>query len=375
LRTGHAANSVAERPPRPAVTTMAFDPDDASRDDLAGSLLAYLRRVLGSGVAYREPLRPLRGGFVTDVYAFALTGADDAWSRLLVLRVYPADVEAASVRRERCAQEVVAAQGLPAPRVLACEDVAGPLERPFLLMEHLPGRPQMVIELPGLLRELPRLPTLPRRHAAALDLVHRLEPAPLLRAFETASIDRRTAGLAYWFDGAEARIARWGFDALRPTLAWLRAHRPPDPGRLAICHGDLFGANILEQRGRITGILDWGGVTVADPAFDVGGQIAAYEMSAMPGPRALQVAALGHGRLLAAGLRRAYRRHRPIAEDRLRYYAALRAFTELVFKLGLQAEVRATGVPRRMPTWLPAQCARYVERRTGVAIARAAIEA
>ena len=46
----------------------------------------------------------------------------------------------------------------------------------------------------------------------------------------------------------------------------------------------------------------------------------------------------------------------------------MRAFTELTFKLGLEAEVRATGVPRRMPTWRPDQCARYIERRTGVRI-------
>jgi len=347
---------------------MTFGPHAGSLKELSSGLLAYLRRILGSDVAFREPLLPLRGGFVTDVYAFALAGVDDAWARPLVLRVYPADTDAIAVRRERCAQEVVSAQGVPAPRVLACEDEAGPLERPFLVMERLPGRPQMVIELPGLLLELPRLVTLPRRHAAALDLVHRLDAAPLLRAFEAAGIDRRAAGPEHWMDRAEATIARWRLDGLRPGLVWLRSHRPPDPERLSICHGDLFGANILEQRGRITGLLDWNAVAVADPAFDVGGQIAAYEMSALPGPLVLQLVAMGHGRLLGAGLRRAYRRYRTIGAERLRYFAALRAFTELVLKRGLEEEVRATGVARRMPPWRPERCARYVQRRTGVAL-------
>jgi aminoglycoside phosphotransferase (APT) family kinase protein len=339
------------------------------RNELSRELLAYLRRSLGSDVTYREPLRPLAGGFVTDVYAFAIAGASDGWEKPLVLRVYPADTEAAAVRRERCAQEVVSAQGAPAPRVLACEDTARSLDRPFLIMELRPGRPQMVIELPGVLLELPRLASLPRRHAAALDVVHALDAAPLLRAFAAAGIDRRAAGPEHWLDAAEATIARWSLDALRPGLDWLRSQRPAEPPRLSICHGDLFGANILERDGRVTGILDWNLVSVADPAFDVGGQIAAYEMSALPGPRVVQLAATGFGQVLARGFRRAYRRLRPVSEERIRYYAAMRAFTETTFKLGLEAEVRSTGVPRRMPTWRPEQCARYFERRTGVAIA------
>ena len=92
------------------------------------------------------------------------------------------------------------------------------------------------------------------------------------------------------------------------------------------------------------------------------------EFHAVPGPRVMQLAATGLGQLLARGFRRAYRRFREIAEESIRYYAVMRAFTELTFKLGLEAEVRATGVSRRMPTWRPDQCARYVKRRTGVAI-------
>jgi aminoglycoside phosphotransferase (APT) family kinase protein len=252
--------------------------------------------------------------------------------------------------------------------VLACEDTAVSLERPFMIMERLPGRPQMVIDFPRILIEAPRLFTLPRRHAAAIDMVHALDAAPLLRAFETAGIDRRAAGPEHWFDGAEATIARWGFESLRPGLDWLRSHRPADPERLSICHGDLFGANILERGGRVTGIIDWNAVTVADPALDVGGQIAAYEMSAVPGPRVMQLTAAGFGQLLARGFRRAYRKLRAIPDEHIEYYAVGRAFTELTFKLGMMAEVRATGVPRRMPTWRPDQCARYIKRRTGVAL-------
>jgi aminoglycoside phosphotransferase (APT) family kinase protein len=305
----------------------------------------------------------MTGGFVTDVYAFDLVGAPSEWAGPLVLRIYPDDTEPSSVRREQCAQEVVSAQGVPAPRVLACEDTAGALGRPFMVMERLPGRAQMLIEFPGLLAEIPRLFTLGRRHAAAMRMVHVLDAGPLIEAFAAAGIDRRSAGPEHWLDGANATIDRWGFEGLRAALEWLRANRPSDPERLSICHGDLFGANILERDGLVTGILDWNLVTVAEAAFDVGGQLAVYEMSPLPGPAPLQWVATGARRLMARDLQREYAKLHAIAPDVVRYYAVMRAFTELTFKIGLQAESRATGIVRRMPTWKPEQCARYFRRR------------
>jgi aminoglycoside phosphotransferase (APT) family kinase protein len=336
--------------------------------NLSDQVLDALRGIAGSGVAYREPLRSLAGGFVTDVYAFRLANAAGGWEGPLVLRLYPADTGAASIRRERCAQAAVSAQGVPAPRVLACEDTARSLERPFMIMELLPGRPQLVIRFPEMLFEAPRLLTLPRRHAATLDLVHALDAAPLLEAFESAGIDRRAAGPEHWLDAADATIARWGLDGLRAGLEWLRSHRPAEPARAAICHGDFSGANVLEERGRVTGIVDWNLVTVADPAFDVGGQIAAYEMSPIPGPRVVRIAATGFGMWLAGEFRREYRKYRPLPEETVTYFAVMRAFTELTAKLGLEAEVRATGQPRRMATWRPDQCARYIRARSGVSL-------
>jgi aminoglycoside phosphotransferase (APT) family kinase protein len=302
---------------------------------------------------------------VTDVYAFALSDAPDEWPRELVLRVYPPDTDPSSVRRERCAQDVVAAQGVPAPRVFACEDVPGPLERAFMVMERLRGRPQMVIEFPQLLVHAPRLFTLPRRHAAAMRLVHALDAQPLIDAFANAGIDRRAAGPERWLDGSGELIEEWRLDGLRAGLDWLYVNRPPDPARVAICHGDLFGANILEANGVVTGLVDWNLVTIAEPAFDVGGQIAGNEMSAIPGPRVLQLAVMGFGRLLARGLLKAYGE---IDLERVRYYSAMRAFTEMTYKLAALGRVAKTGVAERMPTWRPEQCARYFLDRTGVRV-------
>ncbi len=299
----------------------------------------------------------MTGGFVTDVYAFELEDAPPEWSGPLVLRVFPSYATPLDVKREALAQQVVSAQGVPAPGVVVCAD-------DYIVMERLVGRPQMVIEFPAILLQAPRLVTLPRRHAAALDLVHSLDAAPLLDAFVAAGIDGTPNG---WLDRAEHVIDLTALDGLRPALDWLRANAPA-PSRVSICHGDLFGANILEVRGRITGVIDWNLVTVADPAFDVGGQLAAYEMSATPGPRIMALFSMAFGRVLSWGLRTSYRRYRRLDRATVVYYSVMRAFTEMTFKLGMQAEMERTGETIRLPTWNPAQCARYIRRRTGVEV-------
>ncbi len=305
---------------------------------------------------------------MTDVYSFELDGAPPEWSGPLVLRVYAADTDRLEVQRERCAQEIVAAQGAPAPRVVAYDDTPASLDAPYMVMERMPGRPQMRIDFPRIFVEIPKLFTLARRHAAAMFMVHELDAEPLLDAFEEEGIDRRNAGPDHWLDRSEQLMSRWDLSGLGPGLAWLRANRPQSTERLSICHGDLFGANILEVRGKVTGILDWNLVTVADRALDIGGQVAAAEMSAIEGPRALQIAAMGVGRSLAGGLRRAYGDLAEVSEGAVAYYALMRAFTELTYKVAMEAEVRETGIERRLPTWRPDQCAAYFRRRTGVTL-------
>jgi hypothetical protein len=336
---------------------------------LSIELLEHLRRSLGSDVSYREPLEPLRGGFVTDVYSFALDCGAPGWNRPLVLRLYPGDAEAVGIRRESCAQEVVSAQGAPAPRVLACEATAGALWRPFMIMEKLPGRPQMVIEFPASCSKYracsPCRDVMPRRWKWSMRWMRRPSCVHSRRRESTDEPPAPRIGSTR----PRPTIARWSLDGLRPALEWLGSHRPAEPRRLAICHGDLFGANILEERGRVTGILDWNLVTVADSAFDLGGQIAAYEMSAVPGPRALQLVSVGFGRLL----RERTSSRVPASPGAGRGRDPLLRRDASVHGADLQARSRSRSPShrRRAPNAYVASgdCARYFERLTGVRIA------
>jgi aminoglycoside phosphotransferase (APT) family kinase protein len=54
------------------------------------------------------------------------------------------------------------------------------------------------------------------------------------------------------------------------TAAWEAALRVPDwHGRPVWIHGDFTDGNLLADRGRFSGVIDWGGLAVGDPACDL----------------------------------------------------------------------------------------------------------
>lgn len=46
-------------------------------------------------------------------------------------------------------------------------------------------------------------------------------------------------------------------------------HAPPFGGTPVWCHGDLMDGNMLVRDGRLTGVIDWGGLIAGDPAVDL----------------------------------------------------------------------------------------------------------
>ena len=59
-------------------------------------------------------------------------------------------------------------------------------------------------------------------------------------------------------------------DAAAATAAWDDALAAPEwSGAPVWIHGDLMPANLLVRVGRLTGVLDWGGAGIGDPAIDL----------------------------------------------------------------------------------------------------------
>jgi len=288
----------------------------ARADELARGLVAHLRRALSApGVELAEGPTPIGGGFDTEILALRLRGVPSAWAGPLVLRVLRPHHDPVRVLREEATQNVLADLGYPAPRVLLATRDAAPLGAPFLVMTQLPGGPLMErpLGMAGVLLD------------AQLRL-HALDSSPLARVLgEVATFDGYLAALAWRVD-----LAR--LTGLAPVIAWLRGRPRPDAAPV-VCHGDLHPQNVLIEGRRLSGVLDWPNVLVADPAFDVASthlilRFVPAELVSVP--RSLRWLLRVGQRVLAHRYLAGYRRRRPIRRERLAYYEVAAAMRALV---------------------------------------------
>lgn len=166
----------------------------------------------------------------------------------VVLRV-GGDDDPAGLDTEVAALRLAAEHGLPVPRLLAAEVVAG---RPVVLVEQVPGTSAIPAgRPPARLRALGRT-------AAALHAVA-LAPGPAL-----PRRDRPIAGEDF------AALRRQG--PSRPLLAEAEARvaTPPAGTPEVFVHGDLWQGNALWDGNRLTGLIDWDCAGAGPPGVDLG---------------------------------------------------------------------------------------------------------
>lgn len=158
---------------------------------------------------------------------------------------------------------------IPAPRVNWIERDGAAIERPFFIMERLPGasdartlvtspefagvRPKIAEQKAGILAQI---------HAFDITRVPALEHPPAGEQSALHEVER-------W-----ERTMRQ--DTLEPqpvlefAFSWLKRHLPPPPRKLALVHGDYRTGNFLYDDTGITGILDWEMAHAGDPIEDLG---------------------------------------------------------------------------------------------------------
>jgi aminoglycoside phosphotransferase (APT) family kinase protein len=289
--------------------------DDTSQptNRISAGLIRYLRAELGdAAICYQKPPTRMQGGYETRVYRFSLSGAWAELSRSLVLRLYPPSCDPARAVWESTVQNALAAENYPAPRAyLTCTDPSV-LGGAFFVMECLPG--ELMIRAP--------YETIPDMLGRAQAALHRIDPRPVRRTLNEQGFHERDYSLGSrlkWLQESADRH-RW----LAEAVDWLIQRRPAEPQGLCICHGDFHPLNILVQDGQVSGVLDWPGLMIADPALDVANTMVLTEISAKhllsltEGDKALEL-------YLAA-----YRAQNPLDLAHLDYYRARRCVAALV---------------------------------------------
>lgn len=291
-------------------------------NDLAVRLLAHLRADLQQpDLEYAQPPAAISGGYDTRVFAFRVT-ARGVWAAPLVLRLLGPQHDPRRALREEATQNAVAALGYPAPRVLAASADESLLGGPFLIMERIAGRPMLDERWHGAGSTL----------AEAQARLHDLDPRPLLEAMATLDA-RQTVTLEGLLDQLHGRVDRNGLDSLCPAIQWLLARRPRSPGPPVICHGDFHPQNVLMAGGRITGVLDWPNVVVADAAYDVASTriiLSLVPLTLLPIAPPVRLLVHVMRRLMTAQYLRAYRRRRRVDAAAMPYYEAVSCMRQLV---------------------------------------------
>jgi hygromycin-B 4-O-kinase len=221
-----------------------------------------LRAELGTAV---RDLRLLKGGELSRAYGFG-TGEGE-----FVVRFNANEV---GFRRDRYASEHFASPELPIPRILAIGQAEGTA---FALSEFVRGE-HLHMRSPGeYLRLLPRaldvLDALHRIDAGdAVGLGYWQEPGrgqfPTWRRYLAAVIEEEPAGFfAGWhrlFN--ESFLERDLYEATHRRMLELAAACPEERW---ILHGDFGFDNVLADRERITGVLDWSDLAYGDFVYDL----------------------------------------------------------------------------------------------------------
>jgi len=223
------------------------------------TLLAYLRQQLNDDqITYQSKPAQVHGGFETLIYRFQLKGAPDELSQPLVLRLYPEWYGSSNAIWESTIQNVLKDAAFPVAKAyFLCTDQTV-LGGAFFIMDYLPGKPMVMAPI----ESVPVL--LGKNHA----LLHQINPDPLASAIHDAGIDRSELFARQRFENFKKRASE--FPWLQQAVEWLADNRPEEPNQLSICHGDYHPLNILVENGEVTGVLDWSGFLIGDPAFDIG---------------------------------------------------------------------------------------------------------
>jgi aminoglycoside phosphotransferase (APT) family kinase protein len=231
-------------------------------EQISEKLIVYLRDKLENpDVDYAENLEQLQGGYETVIYRFRLAGVRDQYSQAFVLRLYPKFYGTQNATWESTVQNVLAGAGYPAAKVhFVCVNMSI-LGGAFFIMDHIPGQ-LLMFTSPEIVPQL-----LGRAHAE----LHELNPQPLIESLKKQGIDQYGYSLDARLDWLGSRVEQHPW--LQECFRWLIENRPFEPERLSVCHGDFHPLNILVKDEKVSGVLDWGGFSIADPVFDIANTI------------------------------------------------------------------------------------------------------
>ena len=223
-----------------------LDPHQRFPDDRT---LDWAARAVGPGARVMGGRR-LTGGITSSMHRLAVETRTGTRIQVVLRRWTPGEWGASGdaphlAERESQVLRGLEATDIPAPRVLAADVTSDATGVPALLMTRVPGGVDLAPSDPGAwLRQIAAMAA--RIHAADVDV-------------EPREWKPREVPVPAW----TSRPAAW-----EAAADLIRGPAPAQEDRFA--HGDYHHFNLLWQRGRLTGVVDWVNACRGPADLDVG---------------------------------------------------------------------------------------------------------
>lgn len=247
------------------MSTAQLSTDQAA---LAEALAAFIRDASGQAARVTR-ITPLAGGASRETLLLDLL-LDERPQKLVMRRDLPTQMTDIALTRaqEYRLMHAAYAHGVRVARVRWLCETPGDfgLERPFFLMDYVPGESvgRKVVSAPELAAARA---VLPEQMAEQLALIHRLDPTSLDFLRRPAGDDPAADILAETYatlDGLDAQVPAFEF-----ALRWAEAHRPSTE-RLTFVHGDFRVGNLLVDADGLAAVIDWEFAHIGDPCEELG---------------------------------------------------------------------------------------------------------
>lgn len=234
---------------------------------LAERLTSWSRATYGAAATLHD-VRPLGGhSAVTVGFEVHRPGAP---AERLVLKAPPPGVSRKNnfdVLRQVPVLQLLAAEGIPAPRAVHWSDDEAAFGSPYLMMSRLPGAAPPDLFGPAAGQGVSGVEALFEQPMRALARLHAIPARDGLPGWRT--VRGPAAEIEHWVQ-VVAKSSDTGWIALAERVRGLLHATMPDEPPIGIVHGDFYSNNWVFDGPVLSGIVDWEGASIGPSLLDLG---------------------------------------------------------------------------------------------------------
>jgi len=211
-------------------------------------------------------LSHIDAGWESDLYAFNLI-QQDGRPQGLILRLYPGAGGYEKSIREFSNLVLLTEHGYPVPIPMILERENSPFEAPFIIIEKIPGR---TLWDPLFNAPADRQQELIDGFCSLFVHLHQLDTSNFIDQSPGGSEVNPESLLVNQLDDWHSFYEKFPLPDFLPLFDWLYVRaREISPVRPAVLHWDFHPENILLQPDGKMVVIDWTGLQVSDPRFDL----------------------------------------------------------------------------------------------------------